>query len=88
MPDHILSATGSREKGLEAGERSYTSLKLTSGDTLPSQRPHFLQVLHPTQTVPPTGAQVFEHMSLWGTLLIQNITMGTPCLFHKLLCFL
>lgn len=40
----------------------YKPPRLTRHDTSPA-RPHLL----PNQTVPPTGDQLFQHLSLWET---------------------
>lgn len=60
--------TGSRGSKLEAGEAINPQSPAPS-DIFPLVRLHLLEVPNFSQTAPPSGDQVLEYMSLWGTFL-------------------
>lgn len=56
-----------RTHGVEGSGTGPQNLKACPSDPLPSR----LEIPQPSTTAPPTGGQVFNHMSLEGTFLVK-----------------
>lgn len=82
LADHIFIHRCETERELEVGPGYKPSKTPLSDGHLPT-RLHHLWVLEPSQTVPPTGNQVFKPKSLCGMFLFQT-TIDTIEHFSKL----
>lgn len=73
LADHIFIHRCETQRELEVGP-GYKPSKPPPRDGHLSARLHQLRVLEPSQTVPPTGNQVFKPRSLCGMFLFQTTT--------------